>query len=125
MEIPLLKLKKSCDFVETTEAFIKEHNLDGVVAVDETAGVSSINAATKSGLRIPEDLSVIGFTNGVLSQNSYPKMTTVSQHAQKIGKTTAKILIDKLELRAERYLPDTKVIKTSIVERGSTKSTKK
>ena len=73
---------------------------------------------------MPEDVSVIGFTNGVLSQHSYPKLTTVSQHAEKIGKATAKILIDKLELRAERYLPDTKVIKTTIIERGSTKPKK-
>ena len=121
LDAPLLKLKKSSDFIEEIADFINEHNLDGIVAVDETSGVSSINAASKLGISVPDDLQVVGFTNGLLSQHSYPTMTTVSSTAEKIGKTTAKILIDKLELRAERYLPDTKVIKTTIVERGSTK----
>ena len=121
VDVKLLKLKKSVDFVESTAEFIKENNFDGIVGLDETSGVSAVNAAKKLGLDVPNDISVVGFTNGVLSKHSYPKLTTVSQHGEKIGKAAAKILIDKLELRAERYLPDTKVIKTTIIERGSTK----
>ena len=115
VDVKLLKLKKSVDFVESTAEFIKENNFDGIVGLDETSGVSAVNAAKKLGLDVPNDISVVGFTNGVLSKHSYPKLTTVSQHGEKIGKAAAKILIDKLELRAERYLPDTKVIKTTII----------
>lgn len=118
----LLKLKKSKDFEDQIVDFIKEHQLDGIIGLDEPAAVSAINAANILGLKIPEKLQVIGFSNGVLSQHSYPKLTSVSQHAQKMGSAAAKILIDKLELRAERYLPQTKVIKTSLVYRGSTKN---
>jgi len=116
----LLKLKKSKDYEEQIVEFIKENGLDGIIGLDETAAVSSINAANILGLKVPKDFSVIGFTNGVLSRHSYPKLTTVSQHAKRMGSISAKILIDKLELRAERYLPETKIIKTSIIERGTT-----
>lgn len=118
----LLKLKKSKDYEDQIAEFIKKNNLDGIIGLDETAAVSAVNAASILGISIPKDLMVIGFTNGVLSKHSYPKLTTVSQHAKKMGTTAAKILIDKLELRAERYLPQTKVIKTSIISRGTTKN---
>ena len=121
IELGYLKLKKSDDFVEAIAEFLKDQNFDGIVGLDETSAVSTINAATKLGISVPDELSVIGFTNGLLSKHSYPTLTTVSQHAEKMGKAAAKILIDKLELRAERYLPETKVIKTTIIERNSTK----
>ncbi len=121
MKLGYLKLKKSDDFVDAIAEFLKDQNYDGVIGLDETSAVSTISAATKLGISVPNELSVIGFTNGLLSKHSYPTLTTVSQHAEKMGKAAAKILIDKLELRAERYLPETKVIKTTIIERNSTK----
>ena len=121
LDIKLLKLKKADNFVETIADFIKENNLDAVLGIDEISAINTINAANKLNIKIPEQLSVIGFSNGMFAQHSYPTMTTVSQHAEKIGKSAAKILIDKLELRADKYLPYTKVVKTTIIERGSTK----
>lgn len=120
-ELNLLKLKKSDDFVDAIADFIKENDFDAIIGLDESSAVSSINAANKLNIKIPEQFSVIGFSNGMLAQHAYPTLTTVSQHPKRIGKAAAKILIDKLELRAEKYLPDTKVIKTTIMERGSTK----
>jgi len=119
-ETKILKLKKSKEYEEQIANFIKENKFDGIIGLDETAAVSAVNAASILGFKVPKDFSVIGFTNGILSKHSYPKLTSVSQHAKRMGSTAAKILIDKLELRAERYLPETKVIKTSIVERGTT-----
>lgn len=119
-ETKILKLKKSKDYEEQIADFIKENKFDGIIGLDETAAVSAVNAASILNLKVPKDFSVIGFTNGILSKHSYPKLTTVSQHAKKMGSIAAKILIDKLELRAERYLPQTKVVKTSIIERGTT-----
>ncbi len=119
-ETKILKLKKTKDYEEQIADFVKDNNYDGIIGLDETAAVSAVNAANILGLKVPEKLSVIGFTNGILSRHSYPKLTTVSQHGRRMGSLAAKILIDKLELRAERYLPETKVIKTSIIERGTT-----
>lgn len=121
LDVKLLKLKKSDNFVDAIAQFIKENELDAVLGIDEISAINTINAANKLHIKIPEELSVIGFSNGMLAKHSYPTMTTISQHAEKIGKTAAKVLIDKLELRADKYLPDTKVIKTTIIERGSTK----
>jgi len=117
---PLLKIKRREDPLDRIGDFIKEHNLDSIIGLDELSGICALNSAKKFGLDIPNEMSIIGFTDGVISQLSYPTLSTVSQHGEKMGKACAKILIDKLELRAERYLPSTKIIKSSIIERDST-----
>ncbi len=121
MTTEILKLKKKDEFEDQISKFIEEYNFDAILGLDETSAVSAINAAQILDKKIPNDIQIIGFTDGILSKHSYPKLTTISQNASKMGEEAARILIDKLELRAERYLPETKVIKTKIIERGTTK----
>ena len=70
--------------------------------------------------KIPEDMSIISFTNGELPKYVSPTITTVSQHGVHIGETSANMLIDRLEAK-EDYPYRVKVIKTSLIERASTK----
>ena len=67
------------------------------MGLDETAAAISINMSHKLGYKIPEDVSVIGFTDGLLSKHSYPKLTTVSQHAEDLGARAAQILVNQLD----------------------------
>jgi LacI family transcriptional regulator len=78
--------------------------------------------AHKRGYKIPENFSVIGFSNGILSRHSNPKLTTVSQHGEIMGETAAQLLIDKLDSKIEDQSSNTKVIQTDLVERNSTKT---
>jgi len=102
--------------------------IDGIFAVNEIYAVIAMKVARKLGLKIPEDIEVIGFTDGVLSKHATPSLTTVSQHAQKMGETAAHLLIDRLELDIENEdIEDeeehyqTVIIETEIIERNSTK----
>ena len=115
-----LIMKKTTKAEERIEKFLSNHKIDGVLALDEIAAVSSINMARKIGLRVPKDIAILGFSDGGMARYTYPALTTVSQHAKRLGKAAAKILIDKLELRAKAYLPTTKIIKTTLTERAST-----
>lgn len=115
------------------EHFFKVNkDIDGVFAVNELYAVTAMKVARKLGLSIPDDVQVIGFTDGVLSKHATPSLTTVSQHGQKIGEQAANLLIDRLELgedeKAEyieenEYIEDFKtiIIETDIIERDSTK----
>ncbi len=117
-----LEMKKATNAEERIEVFLKENDIDGIVALDELAAVNSINMSVKIGKSVPNDIAILGFSDGGMAKYTYPALTTVSQHAKRLGKTAAKILIDKLELRAKAYLPKTKVIKTTLIERESTLS---
>jgi LacI family transcriptional regulator len=106
---------------EVEQLFQQNKNLDGIFAVNELYAITAMKVARKFGKRIPEDIQVIGFTDGVLSKHATPSLTTVSQHGQKIGEKTAELLIDKLENEDQEEHYQTVVIETDLIERESTK----
>ena len=107
------------------EELIKRNAIDAVLAVNEIFAVTIIKKASKLGLNVPKDLSVIAFTDGIISQYSTPTITTVSQNGFKMGQKAAKMLIEQIE---KDYNDDediietykTEVIETSLIEREST-----
>ncbi|WP_234859464.1 LacI family DNA-binding transcriptional regulator [Aquimarina aquimarini] len=102
------------------EQFLKDNTIDAVLGLDETAAAVSINMSHKLGYKIPEDISVIGFTDGLLAKYSYPKLTTVSQHAEDLGIKAARTLVDQLDNYEENYQNKTEIVKTSLIVRDST-----
>ena len=106
---------------ELIEKLIQNESIDAIFAVNELFAVTAIKAALKKGLRIPEDIAIIGFTDGIISKYSTPSITTVSQNGIKMGGKAAKMLIERLESEDEddeHYR--TEVIETHLVEREST-----
>ena len=106
---------------EIEQLFKSNKKLDGIFAVNELYAITAMKVARKYNKNIPEDLQVIGFTDGVLSKHATPSLTTVSQHGQKIGEKAAQLLIDKLENENDEEIYQTIVIETELVERESTK----
>lgn len=106
------------------EALLRDNKPDAIFAVNELFAVTAIKLASKMGIRIPEDLSVIGFTDGIISQFSSPSITTVSQNGEVMGGRAAKLLIDRLEAEedetAEPEHYRTELIETHLVVREST-----
>jgi len=82
--------------------------------------VKAIKLANKHGKKVPDDFSVIGFTDGIISQFSTPSISTVSQNGIKMGRKAAKMLIDRLEKEEEDELYTTEIIETELVLREST-----
>lgn len=104
------------DFFDKTE-------VDAILSVNEIFAIQCMAVAKKRGLKIPEDISFIGFTDGLLSRYSNPTLTVVAQHGVKMGEIAAKLLIERVEseledIEEERYR--TEIIKASIIDRDST-----
>lgn len=106
---------------EIEQLFKQNKKLDGIFAVNELYAITAMKVARKFGKHIPEDVQVIGFTDGVLSKHATPSLTTVSQHGQEIGEKAAELLIRKLEHEDEEERFQTVVIETELIERESTK----
>jgi LacI family transcriptional regulator len=109
------------DFDKKAQLLFDKHKIDGIFAVDEHASVSAIKLGLKNGYKIPEELSVIGFADGVWSRRLSPSLSTVSQHGPEIGEAAAKLLIEELESKDEEYKHKTTVIKTELRQRESTR----
>jgi LacI family transcriptional regulator len=107
--------------VQMEEVFAK-NKIDGIFALEENDSVAALRMGLKKGYKIPEELCIIGFADGILaSRRLSPSLTTVSQHGIEIGEEAAKLLIKRLENVSEEEPPyETKIIKTVLKERETT-----
>lgn len=112
------------DFDAKIDSFFKNNSIDAVFGLDEHSSATAIKMGLKYGYKIPENLSIIGFADGVWSRRLSPSLSTVSQHGPEIGEAAAKMLIEKLESKEEEYVFRTQVIKTELRQRESTRKLK-
>lgn len=116
----ILKVEDTENFDAAVEHLLKSNTIDSIFAVNELFAVTAIKIATKLGIKVPEELSVIGFTDGIISKYSTPSITTVSQNGIKMGEKAARMLIERLEAEEEEEKYKTEVIETELIERDST-----
>lgn len=119
LEEKVLHIEEYKDFSDDLIHVLKADKIDAIIAANELTGISSINIATRLGFKIPEQISIIGFTNGILSMNSNPPLTTMSQHGKDIGKVATQKLINRL--KNDKLDFSTTVIETTLIMRGTTR----
>jgi LacI family transcriptional regulator len=116
----ILKIEDIDNCTAAIDAFMAEKEMDAVFAVNELFAVTTIKSANKIAKKVPEDISVVGFTDGIISSYSTPSITTVSQNGVIMGQKAAKLLIDRLENDEEDEFYTTEIVETHLVERDST-----
>ena len=94
---------------------------DGIFAVNEIYAAIAMKIANKKGFKIPEDISILGFTDGLISQYTTPSLSTVAQHGYHIGQKSIELLLNEIEFQGTEYQHQTKVIETNLILRESTK----
>jgi DNA-binding LacI/PurR family transcriptional regulator len=92
------------------------HDFDAVFTGSDDAAVGIIDALCKKGLRIPDDISVVGFDDLELSAFLTPPLTTVNAPSQCVGKTAAQHLF---KLLADQKVDPVTLLPTEIVIRRS------
>ena len=109
--------------MDSIDSFLEANKIDAILAVNEIMAIHAMSIVRKMGLRIPEDISFIGFTNGLLSQYAVPRLTSVAQHGDRMGEVAAQMLIDRVETEYDEEQVEvfrTEVIDAAIIEREST-----
>jgi alanine racemase len=90
----------------------------GVLAMSDAMAIGVLRAARELGLRVPEDLSVVGFDDIDISQHTNPPLTTVHQPIRQKGESAVRVL---LTVVARRDLPPEQLrLETRLIVRGST-----
>lgn len=121
-ETIILKIEDIDNYESQIQSFVENNDLEAIFAVNEIFAVTAIKVANRIGKKVPDDISIIGFTDGIISKYSSPAITTVSQNGTEMGEKAAKMLIEKLEIDDEDYEEHykTEIIKTELVIREST-----
>ncbi len=68
-----------------------------ILMPDDQAALGALDAAAGLGLRVPEDLSIAGFDGSRLAALTRPRLTTVTQDTEHLGRQAARYLIDRIE----------------------------
>jgi LacI family transcriptional regulator len=117
----VIKTDSEEDFDVRLKKLLADGKIDGVLALDEHSSTMAMKLAIQKGIKIPEQLCVIGFADGVWSRRLTPSISTISQHGPEIGAVAAKLLIEKLERKVDVYTHKTIVVKTELRQRDSTR----
>jgi DNA-binding LacI/PurR family transcriptional regulator len=86
---------------------------DACFAVSDVYALAMIHAAKKKGIRVPEDISVVGFDNIALASMTDPSITTIAQPGTQMGYHAGELLIEKInnpETRQKRVILNTELI---------------
>ena len=105
----------------TPEMLTLDHRPDGFFAVNDDTAIGILYTAKRMGFRVPEDVSICGFTNGQRAVACDPMLTTVEQRGKRVGEEAAEILIDKVEGIIPMEKVEKRVVRTRLVIRGTTK----
>ncbi|MCL2865839.1 MAG: LacI family transcriptional regulator [Lachnospiraceae bacterium] len=90
-----------------------------VIAMNDLMAVGAIDAVREAGLRVPEDVSVIGFDNREISEFVYPKLTTAEIDLKAIGFTAAQVAAQKLSEVGEYAEKRRIIIPCNLIERDT------
>ncbi|MBZ4663361.1 MAG: ccpA1 [Caloramator sp.] len=83
-----------------------------LIACNDLMATGALNACLELGIKVPDEFSIIGFDNIILSQMTTPKLSTVDQNMKKLGEKSAEMLFNYIEsgYEADKVLINTKLI---------------
>lgn len=105
----------------TPELLSQDEIPDAFFAVNDDTAIGILYTAKRMGLRVPEDISICGFTNGQRAISSDPMLTTVEQRGVRVGEEAANILISKVEGELPMEKIEKRIVRTRLVIRGTTR----
>ena len=113
----------SIDTVEFTtnkvmDKLTKRKDITAIFCCNDLMGIGAVNACKRLGLKVPEDISIMGFDNVSLSHFIEPKLTTMDQNMMTLGWTAASLLMEKIaqENRTSRQV----VLQNTLILRDTT-----
>jgi LacI family transcriptional regulator len=102
----------------TNELLQRTRNFTAIIAFNDLAAVGAIRALRNHGLRVPEDVSVVGFDDFEAAAYYNPSLTTIRQPLREMGHMAARLLLAKI--RGEKELPPEVPIVPELIIREST-----
>lgn len=102
-----------------TLALLKEHpEVTAIFASNDITAIGALGAARELGLRVPEDLSIIGYDNTPLAQTRLINLTTVDDNSSGVGHNAGLLLLSMLD-PSEPHLEIMHTLQPSLIERGT------
>lgn len=113
------------DGYNLTGRIMAEHpDVDGIFAFIDPVAIGVLKRLKEEKIKVPKQVSVIGFSNWFMSKTTAPSLTTIDQPGYAIGQHAFQLLLKSLDQKRARkpFTSETVEIPTSVVIRQSTKA---
>lgn len=102
---------------------LESHKPDGIIAASDQIAVGALRLLHEYGVKVPEDISVIGFDNIEISKYSIPTLTTISQPMRQMGELAFSIITSEASEDQRYYGKSDKcfILKHDFIIRESTR----
>lgn len=110
---------------KNAKQLLEDHNdVDGIFINTDLVAIGAMTDFNKRGIKIPEDISIVGFSNWFMSSVISPALTTIDQPGYKMGRTAFKQLYKEIKATKNKKPITPKIItlETALIERESTKN---
>ena len=94
---------------------------DAFFAINDDTAIAILYTAKRMGLKVPEEVSICGFTNGERAVACDPMLTTVEQRGHMVGEEAVDVLVAHVEGLLPKGKVEKKVVRTRLVVRGTTR----
>src|ERR1700730_12341162 len=108
-------------YESASQVLTRDRTITAIFAGNDALAFGCIRAAIEKGIRIPDDLSIIGFDNVEISQITSPPLTTIDQPKYEIGRAAIEMLLNMIAEDGIRE-PEHRVIGVLLIERQSGRS---
>jgi LacI family transcriptional regulator len=92
---------------------------DGVFATNDFFAALFLQTLKEGGLRVPEDIAIVGFNNDAISKITQPKLTTINYPGEEMGEQAARCLLENLTGVSSARSTDTIIIRSELIIRDS------
>ncbi len=93
---------------------------DAIFAINDPVAIQAMLVIKECGIKIPDDIALIGFTNEPVSALIEPSLTTIAQPAYTMGQTAARLLLEQVN-HPDDFKPQCITLKTELIVRNSSK----
>jgi len=92
---------------------------DGIFITNDFSAAFAITALKQAGIKVPEDIAVIGFNNDLISKVTEPSISTVNYPGREMGESVARILVNHLNGSGGLDVTNVVVLNTDLIIRES------
>ena len=110
---------RSGAIIATPRILQSEDRPEAIFCVNDDCAAGVLHAAQIMGVKVPDELSICGFSNAPICRATVPMLTTVQQHGVAIGKRATMRLLKRLA--GEERIPHTEMVPTDLIVRETTK----
>lgn len=94
---------------------VRHQTITAIICLNDRMAIGAIRQLRKDGYRVPDDITVVGYDNIAISAVINPSLTTIDQHAMKMGQEAAEMLFKILNGQAveSKLLPIELIVRSS------------